>query len=69
MRARTETTVDVTSEGTPETSTIKIGRPSAGRRNIFWRNLPIVSLTSMPENMKEKRGSERSSSSLFLMRW
>ena len=33
MRASTETTTEVISDGTPETSTIEIGRPWLGRRN------------------------------------
>ena len=52
MRASTDTTTEVISDGTPETSTIEIGRPWLGRRNSLARKPPIVSETSMPENMK-----------------
>ena len=37
MRASTDTTTDVTSDGTPETSTIEIGRPWLGSRNSLAR--------------------------------
>src|SRR3712207_8609428 len=43
FRARTETTTEVMSDGTPDTSTIEIGRPLAGRRNSLARKLPIES--------------------------
>ena len=39
MRASTDTTTDVISDGTPETSTIEIGRPWLGRRNSLASRL------------------------------
>ncbi len=51
MRLSRATTVEVMSEGTPETSMIEIGLPSDGMRKTLPMKSPIVSPTSMPENM------------------
>ncbi len=51
MRLSTATTVEVMSDGTPETSMIEIGLPSLGMRKMRQMKSAIVSPTSMPENM------------------
>ena len=50
-RLSTATTVEVMSDGTPETSMMAIGLPLEGMRKILPMKSAIVSPTSMPENM------------------
>ncbi|MNC91496.1 hypothetical protein D3C83_77700 [compost metagenome] len=50
-RLSTATTVEVMSDGTPETSMIEIGLPALGMRKMRPMKSAIVSPTSMPENM------------------
>jgi hypothetical protein len=52
MRLSTDTTTEVISDGTPDTSMIEMGLPSPGRRKMRWMKVDMVSATSMPENMK-----------------